>query len=334
VAGDEVTLRPIPGIALSIRGDRAALRHFTEEYGSARPTVSDPSGGHLEVRFVRGPKAARWGRHKSVAWRARLTRPWDRTYVLEIELRGIPRWFGLSLVQGYLVEPVLSLLVAEADGVLLPAAGIGPADGVTVLIGQSRTGKSSLSLRALGAGMPILGDDQVVVSGDGRVMRFPRRLRVYDDIARTAPQAARSLPSNNRRALRMRRAIRLATGGAVAPSLAIQAEALGVELPASGTIRRVVLLRREDVDAKGPMRRPASVEEAVDASAEALAAQRQRLRRAIGPSLDETLTKASDAEKEVLGRAFTSVEIATLTIPKRLSAEVAVPATAHLLDLP
>ena len=238
---------PIPGVALRVHGDAAAARHLAMEYAPAggEPSTASEVVAALDVHFVSKLPDARAEGHKTIRWSATLERTAPQHLQLRIALRGWPRWFGLSLVQGYLIEPALSLLAVEAGGVLLPAAAIVQDGAALLLIGRSGTGKSSVSMRAFAAGLPLLGDDQVFVSGDGTCTRFPRRLRIYDDAARTAPGAISRLPVRDRVGLLVRRVVRVATRGYVAPSLAIPLRALGgADAPTSVPLGRVALLSR------------------------------------------------------------------------------------------
>jgi hypothetical protein len=333
VAEREITLRPLPGVSLRVVGDRSAVGHFEAEYGPTQDHV-EAAAANLRVSFpsrLTNPQG-RDG-HKSVSWEVRLDQAGGKPSELSIALHGRPRWFGLSLVQGFLVEPCLSLLAPGLGEVLVPAAGIALEDGVDLLIGRSQTGKSSLSMRALAAGVPVLGDDQVVVTRDGTCVRFPRRLRVYDDLSTTAPRAASRLPLSYRAGLTARRLARLATGGRVAPSLAVPASALGVPGPTSAPLRRVVLLAR-DSDVSVPRLRDADAEQAVARCSEALTQQRSRLVRSIGSSLSSSLEAAVEAEEGILRSAFASVPIVAVDLPSGMDAVSAVGSLARLLGLP
>ena len=328
-----VTLRPLPGVNLRVEGDRAAVAHFSAEY--AQPAgPSDATLADFAVSFVpRLADAQGVDHYKSVSWRARLDLVDGLPARLSIALRGRPRWFGLSLVQGYLVEPCLSLLAPANGEVLVPAAGIVVADGVDLLVGRSRTGKSSLSMRALAAGLPILGDDQVVVLADGSCLRFPRRLRVYDDLSATAPRAAARLPRRHRAGLVARRLARLASAGRVAPSMALPVEVLGAPMTGRLPLRRVVLLARVE-GADGPRLADATAEHALARVAEVLTEQRSRLAATFGPSIRPALASSAQAEAAILAAAFASVPIVAIDLPSVMDAPTAVRSLAGLLGLP
>ena len=311
------------------------MAHFAAEYAPpAPPGLPDAAPVSFTVSFVsRLDDAQGTDRHKSVSWQARLDLSDGQPARLSIALRGWPRWFGLSLVQGYLVEPCLSLLAPAHGAVLVPAAGIVVGGRVDLLIGRSRTGKSSLSVRALAAGMPVLGDDQVVVLANGTCVRFPRRLRVYDDLSATAPAAAARLPLRHRTGLVARRAARLATGGRVAPSLVLPASAFGTPAPAPVPLRRVILLTR-GTGVDRPTTTETGLDEALARVAAVLAEQRSRLERTIGPSLGPSIAACAEAEAAVLVSAFASVPIVAVDLPSATDARTAVSSLAKLLGLP
>jgi hypothetical protein len=335
VAASRLTVGILPGIQLDVTGDAPAIRHFRAEYGSegnASRVASPPAARRLTVTFVdRLPADLPTDGHRSVHWQARLERVGPADLGVEIALRGWPRWFGLSLVQGYLVEPATSLLVAEGGAVLLPAAGIVRDGRVDLLIGRSRSGKSSLSMRALGAGLPILGDDQVHVASDGVITRFPRRLRVYDDLADTAPGVVPRLSSGLRRQLTTRSFVRRLTGGRVRPSLPVDIVEIGGDA-APSPLGRIGLLRRVDGD---EMRvRDASVDDAVSDSISALSEQRARLARLLTDNWRAELAATQEEEARTLSLAFGSVPVTAVDVPISSDPGQAVSRLAEALGLP
>ena len=103
-------------------------------------------------------------------------------------------------------------------------------------------------MRAWSQGYPLLADDRLVVSPDGGLSSFPRRLRAYPDLARTAAAAhARFAPSIRRSLVLAGLANRLTRGWVGLPVL----------VPSSGIIRsasegavpleRIVIIERSDV---------------------------------------------------------------------------------------
>ena len=315
-----VDLEPIPGILVRVSGDRAASRHLAAEWGGVRGVDrtdgddGDEARACLEVAFVPQLPGARVHRHKSASWAAAMDEV-DDGLGLRIALHGLPRWFGLSLVQGYLVEPALSLLAPRVGGVLLPAAAVIRDGRAVILLGPSGTGKSSLCLRALAAGMAVLGDDQVLVTATG-VRRFPRRLRLYSDARRTAPAAYSRLPARYRAALRLRGAIRAATRGYVAPSAAVPAEVLDARPPlASASIATVAILER----ARDPDRLRLAASDlptALRSAASVLAAQRRRLLATVGGGWEARVTETEKAERGLLESVMATAEIVSISVPE------------------
>jgi hypothetical protein len=340
VAASRLTVGILPGIELEISGDATAIRHFAAEYGSGAgesPGAPASEVRRLFVSFVqRLPAGLRSDGHRSVHWQARLSRVEGSgaraDMMLEIALRGWPRWFGLSLVQGYLVEPALSILVAEGGSVLLPAAGIVRDGRADLLIGRSGSGKSSLSVRALMAGLPMLGDDQVHIAGNGLCTRFPRRIRVYDDLVRTAPLAARRLPSGLRLQLGLRSIARRLTWGSVRPSARVDAAQIGGRLAVPTALGRVVLLRR--VTGAQLRLTDAGADEAVRDSVATLTEQRARLASILPDDWRSGLAATLEKEARTLSAAFASVPVIAVEVPQTNDPASAVSRLARLLTLP
>ncbi|MCV0403332.1 MAG: hypothetical protein K5924_06435 [Chloroflexi bacterium] len=334
-AGDRVVLdtEPVPGVPLRIRGDGAVVDHFRREYGSG--DVIGGAAPALDVTFGAAPAGATpptiVGRHKTVGWKVWPPRPQTDDPAMEIMLSGRPRWFALSLVQGYIVEPMLSLAAARRRSVLLPAAAIASPNGAAVLVGRSRTGKSSVCAMALANGHAVLGDDQVVIDASG-VSRFPRRMRFYDDLERTAPSAFRRLTATHRASLLIRRVVRIGTRGLVAPSLAVPAEDLGQvawgPLPAT----RVFWIER---GAKGDAlhRRDLSLDELLDASSAILAAQRQALGAWTDQAPSVSLRAIGDGERATLAAAFADASLERLAIPDAWDASRSVREVARVVGV-
>ncbi len=342
MAATAVVIEPIGGIEVRISGDPTAGRHLSAEWSGGRAatlTEAPAFGRHvarLDVLFVHELPDSAVRRHKSVRWAATLAAVGDDHLQLRIALGGAPRWFGLSLVQGYLIEPALSLLAPQAGLVLLPAAGLVRNDEATILLGRSGTGKSSLSLRSLAAGLPVLGDDQVLVTADGSCRPFPRRLRLYADARRTAPKAVARLPRRYRMSLLLRAVVRDCSLGYVAPSLAVPVAALATGLPpATVRIGRVALLERRAGQPAVALA-PADVETAVTRAVEALSAQRRELLATVGSAWGPMVDDITRSESALLRDAFAAAEIVDVSVPTvvpRRSAE-AVAALAAVLTLP
>lgn len=321
-----------PGIAVDILGDDATLRHFRAEYGSARVPLQADSRASMRVSIMlggppSGPMDAPGvivGSHKTVSWHAVVGPPDPTRIDVTITLRGRPHSFGLSLIQGYLVEPLISVAAAAAGGVLLPSAAIVQGHGATILLGRSRSGKSSVSARAAAAGLQVLGDDQVHLDPAGTVSRYPRRFRLYDDLSATAPDAYRRLPARARRALAIRRIIRIATLGYVAPSLPISPGDLGAAVANASRISRVVVLDRVPTAQRVELA-ALSAGEAVEHAMGVLDDQRRHL-RALGERWPMFLDETRRREADVLRGLLTGVTVERIRIPDALGAAAAVDA--------
>lgn len=245
-----------PGLVLSIRGDHRARAHFRAEYGaaavaagSAVPALEATIGAR--VRRDRDGRTSQElelrGAHKLARWRASVPAiPEGNTMRVAVDVRGP---LGLTLVQSYVIEPLLSLAAVRAGSVLLPSAAIALNGKALLLIGRSRSGKSTLAARALAAGLRILGDDQVLVNPSQGCLPFPRRLRLYPDLARTAPDAFAALRPSARAALAVLGRLNALTRGFVAPPLRVSASAVGAGTsPISLPIGEIVVIRRAPVD--------------------------------------------------------------------------------------
>jgi hypothetical protein len=105
-------------------------------------------------------------------------------------------------------------------------------------------------MRGWSRGLRLLGDDRVIVSSDGLVSAFPRRIRLYPDLRSTAPDAYRRLTRRARLRLRATAGIRTITRGWVAlPALAPWRAIVGTTTPAAPLGRMVVIERDNDATA-------------------------------------------------------------------------------------
>ena len=302
-----------PGLELALDGPAGALRHFAREYGPAAiaPSAEPPA---LRAAIAWGADGADDG-HKTVSWRVRLGPPDGEPPALGLGLRGRPRRFALSLVQGFLLEPMLSVAAARAGHVLLPAAALGEDGASVVVLGRSRSGKSSAMTLALAAGRHVLGDDQVLLDAAGGCRPFPRRLRLYPDLRQTAPAAFRRLPPADRGALLARSAARTLSRGWVAPSLAVHASTVGPAAPKGPLpVRRLVVVERAaglDASAAGPL----ELETAIELALDVLDEQRARLRQAAGPAWRAGLDELREREAGLLRAALGGAELERLRMP-------------------
>ena len=331
------------GLRLRVTGDAGAIRHARREYAPAE--VDDTGPVDLSVNFGRidgggaqttaDEPAVSPGRggHKTVRWQVDAGDPAATPLEARIETSGWPKSFARSLVQGYVVEPLLSVAAARRGIVLLPGAGIVLDDGLVLLLGRSRAGKSTLAARALTAGRDVLGDDQVFVGSDGSAWPFPRWLRFYPDLVRTAPSSHARLRPQARAGLRLRAVLASLSAGYVRPSLAIDAGELGRRWnPEARQIARLVLIER---DAAGSDLEVASgsTEEAVDWAADLLREQRSRLGLLGGSAWITAIDRAASAERGILQHGFDGLSVDRLAIPGSWDAPTAVSATDRWLGI-
>jgi hypothetical protein len=322
-----------PGLALRLFGDRATLDHFRREYRGR--ATHPPARIEVEVLFQRGSGPAQAtvrGGHKTVSWTVALSHPDASPLGARIALRGRPRGFARSLVQGYFVEPLLGVASARRDCVLLPAAALDQGGRALVLLGRSRSGKSTLMARALAADQRVLGDDQVLIDDSGRCWPFPRRMRVYPDLRETAPTAYRRLSAARRGALAGRRAAQRLSRGYIAPSLSLALPELGGRVP-GGPVpvgRMVVIIRLEALSRIESS--PLESGEVVAAAREMLDEQRTHLRRA-GEDWSGALEAAGQREEATLRATIANITVEQLAVPARWSATRAIQALSKRLGI-
>jgi hypothetical protein len=323
-----------PGIALSLSAKPSIMGHFRAEYKSAAvPSGGDPAD--VDVEFVRHVEHADGlsvrGGYKTARWRVLLSTPGEHPLRARIAIAGAPLSFGLSLVQGYFVEPLIAVAAARSSCVLLPSAAVGENGGAVVLMGPSRSGKSSLSARALAAGQMVLGDDQVLVDGAGRCWAFPRRVRIYSDLRDTAPAAYARLGAGTRAALTGRRLVRALTRGYVAPPVRVPFDVLGeAASPAALSIVRVVLIERSSA-VESLTGAPLDIGLAIAKAQNLLERQRDQLGCARDPAWAEALQETSAKEASILRATFANASLHHLLVPERWSAAHAVTTLAQEL---
>ncbi len=326
-----------PGLVLSVRGDRRARAHFRAEYASAAletessvPAVEATVGSHGHDRRARGRtgKAELRGTHKLARWRASFPATPDADALrLEVDVRGP---LGLALVQSYILEPLVSLAAVRAGCVLLPCAAIAQDGKALLLIGRSRSGKSSLAALALAAGRRVLGDDQVLIMPGEYCRPFPRRLRLYPDLARTAPAAFAALRPSARRTLTGLGQVKSLTRGFVAPPLKISASALGAGAsPMCLPVGEVVVIQRAAVDTLSSAL--LGQQELVAETGDVLLSQRSAIFSL--PGLEAAFAALLAEEKELIARAFASVSARRVLVPDSWPAERAVGTLAHEFGL-
>jgi hypothetical protein len=325
--------RPAPELSITVQGARTARRHFAAEYGAARAAHDPAPDVCIDVRFAGSlPRGVPSGGHKTVRW-AVAVGPLEGPLTAAVVLSGAPRSFALSLVQGFVVEPLASLAAARTGQVLLPAAALADASAAVVVLGRSRSGKTSVVARAVAAGHPALGDDQVLVDVAGQVRSWPRRLRVYPDLRSTAPSAVSALPARKRLRLTALAAVAKASRGWVAPSLPLAWRDLGGEArPGPLPVARVVVVERGGSSA-GVETSALETSAVVDLARQILREQRVRLRALLGPDADDALRLADEQERATLHGALSAVPAELWTVPSHWPAPVAVTALAERLHV-
>lgn len=327
-----------PGLVVSIQGDRRARAHFRSEYATAA-VATDSTVPALEVnigaRVHHRGRARRarhelelHGAHKLARWRASVAigRDLDHMHVA-VDVHGP---LGLTLVQGYVVEPLISLAAVHAGSVLLPSAAIARDGKALLLIGHSRSGKSSLAARALAAGLRILGDDQVLINASHDCHPFPRRLRVYPDLAWTAPAAFAALQPSARGVLGALSRLKSLTRGFVAPPLRISASTLGAGIsPMCLPIGEIVVIRRAPVDA---LRFEPLDQDELEADAEdVLCSQRSQIFSLA--ALRAAAATVLARERTIIARALSTVPARRVVVPACWPADQAIGRLAQELRL-
>jgi hypothetical protein len=304
-----------PELVLEVQASSSVLAHFAAEYGAAAVTGAqgDPN---VCVRFdsaaPRPGVGVVDGGHKTVRWRVFLSSPDAPVLTASINLSGGPASFGLSLLQGLFVEPLLALAAVRARYVLLPSAAIELDSKALLIIGRSRSGKTSVCARALAAGRRVLGDDHVLVDERATIFPFPRRLRLYSDLPVTAPDAYRSLTRMQRRALLARKLARRATRGYVAPPLRVQPTDLG-GLPAEPLeLEQVVVI--EPGDATDVAENELDVDSLIPLALQVLQEQRTAL-AATNADWGQASEAASANEARLLRAAFVETRAKRIAIP-------------------
>jgi hypothetical protein len=325
-----------PGLTVSIRGERRARAYFRAEYASAAhaagpevPAVEAVIGTRVRAGGHARGEHELLGAHKLARWRASLpVRPEADTMRVAVAVRGP---LGLALVQSHVIEPLVSLAAVRAGSVLLPGAAIAQGDRTLLLLGRSRSGKTSLAARALAAGRRVLGDDQVIINADRECLPFPRRLRLYPDLSRTAPAAFAALPPTVRSRLAALGRVNALTQGFVAPPVSVSPSAIGTN--ASGPVRlligEVVVVRRARVGAL--TLEPLDAGELAAETDDVLMGQRSEIFKVPGVrAAYETLLAH---ERAIISCALAAAPARRVLVPDSWTSEQAVGALARELEL-
>jgi hypothetical protein len=319
--------------AVELTAEEGLLRHFRAEYGLPDTTRPVRVAISIDDRLPAGAVIDLHGGHKTVTWSVSLGRVGADPLRATLALGGRPRWFGVSLVQGFIIEPLIGLACAVGGQVLLPAAAIAEKGGALLIIGRSRSGKSSVSARALALGRQVLGDDQVLVDPGGVIGPFPRRMRVYDDLMETSPMVVRALPPRARLGLRLRRVVRIATRGFVAPSLALPRSAFGgARAAVAMPVHRIVVVRRSATAHELSME-PMAPEDVRSEAMDILREQRRGLSRLERDDWLTLLRSVAEREAAMLDAALRGAPAYRATVPEAWGAPWAVEALAQALDI-
>ncbi len=326
-----------PGLTVSIRGERRPRAYFRAEYASAArqaspevPAVEAVIGARIrgaDVVPTGEPELS--GAHKLARWRVSVpVRPELDTMRVAVAVRGP---LGLALVQSHVIEPLVSLAAVRAGSVLLPGAAIAQGDRTVLLLGRSRSGKTSLAARALASGLRVLGDDQVIINADRECLPFPRRLRLYPDLSRTAPAAFAALRPSVRTRLAALGRVNALTRGFVAPPVSVSASAIGAN--ATGPLRlligEVVVVRRARVDAL--TLEPLDAGELAAETDDVVMGQRSELFKVPGVrAAYETLLAH---ERAIISCALAAAPARRVLVPDSWTSEQAVGALARELEL-
>ena len=309
-----------PRLALAAPEGGRLAAHLAAEYGPPVPGAGDPCLKLLPER----PSAPAWsagGGHKGTRWELVVTAPERRPMEAWVRVRGP---FGLPLIQSQVLEPLLAAAVADADRALVPAAALRHDGLVELVVGDSGAGKTTLAMRALGAGWDVLGDDRVFVGSAG-VEGFRRRHRVYPDARQTAPAFVERLTAGDRRELDLRTAVARLTRGFVRLPVLVDppAQKLGAV-----DVGRMTLLVRDTA--------PNGWLDDIDSLAARLGAVIDRDRRALarlsGP-WPEAFQHARALELEALRRAARGVPVRLVVSPTGPPAD-AIARVAAVFGLP
>jgi hypothetical protein len=322
---------------VSIRGERRARAYFRAEYAAAALDTS-PDAPAVEAvigaRIRAGADAPTGepeliGAHKLARWRASVpVAPEGDTMRVAVAVRGP---LGLALVQSHVIEPLVSLAAVRAGSVLLPGAAIAQGDRTLLVLGRSRSGKTSLAARALAAGLRVLGDDQVIINAKRECLSFPRRLRLYPDLSRTAPTAFAALRPSVRTRLAALGRINELTRGYVAPPVSVSASALGAD--AAGPVRlligQVVVVRRAQVNTL--TLEPLDPGEVAAEADDVLLGQRAEIFRV--PGVRDAYETLLAHERAIISCALAAAPARRVLVPESWPSERAVTALARELEL-
>ncbi len=313
------------GVTLRLQTDqREILGHIDAEYGSLSTEALDEA----DIDVYAGRSAisssaqasefsqAYEGRHKTVHWRVAVSSLQAETIRVLFEGRG---QLVISFLQTFYIEPLLRLKFLKRGNALVHAACLARGERSILFPAGSGVGKSTLMLRHAASGKPVQGDNYVILTSEGHTLAFPRRLRIYADLAAVSPDIFGRLPPAERWRLRVAGLIRrFSLGYANLPRRLTIDEIVGPgRLCQEATLESVYFLKRHGADRlTGPQ--PVSREEAV--------ARIQAINREEGQRLEEALEGHSEAtaafreadrlERYILESVLSDVPIFELMVPR------------------
>ena len=313
------------GLTLRLQSDeRQVLNHLDAEY---RPVLANAAGepdidvyaGRSAISSSPEPGAfsqAYKGRHKTVRWRVAVGGLEEGTTRVLFDGRG---QLVISFLQTFYIEPLLRLKFLKHGHALLHAACLANGDSSILFPAGSGVGKSTLMLRHAASGKRVQGDNYVILTSDGRTLAFPRRLRVYADLAAVNPDIFGRLPSAERWRLRIAGLIRrLSLGYANLPRRLAIDEIVGPgRLCPEARLAAVYFLKRHTADAlAGPTR--VSLDEAVARIQAINRKEADRLREALSGHADTAtvFNEADCLERGILETVLANVPLFELLVPR------------------
>lgn len=107
----------------------------------------------------------------------------------EVDAGALGRWLleGTDAVRARLEWVLTETFLARLTGVVqIHACGVVREGAAALVLGPAEAGKSSVAMRWSVSGLPVLGDDIVLVDPDGAVRPFPRLFKVDPERLRDA----------------------------------------------------------------------------------------------------------------------------------------------------
>jgi hypothetical protein len=313
------------GVTLRIHSSQhAVLNHFASEYTSA--AIEEPDVADIEVYagkkvIASSPEADRLsrayeGRHKIVRWRVGISGLCESTTHVGFEGNGS---LVISFLQTFYVEPLLRLKFAARDHALVHAASLAKDELSVLFPAGSRVGKSTMTLQHAAAGQGVQGDNYVILTGDGRTLTFPRRMRVYSDLPAINPEVYAMLSRRERIRLRWAGIIRRLSAGYANLPRRLGLEQIvgnGNGVCREARLRAVYLLKPYQGEGlSDPL--PQTADEAIERIQEIGEMESLRLREALPDDQPASLMQPIlQRERDVLKRALSDIPIFELLVPR------------------